>query len=127
MSRIRSRDTSLELAVRRYLYSEGFRFRVQYRLPGRPDIAFPKIKVAVFVNGCFWHMHGCRLAKIPKTRTTFWRTKLQSNKSHDKEILGILKSEGWRVVILWECQMESDFPTAMVKLTKVLSMGMKSI
>lgn len=92
MSRIRSSDTSIELAVRRCLFSWGFRYRLKYPLPGKPDIVFPGRRIAVFVNGCFWHMHGCRLSKMPSTRTDFWKDKLERNRERDAEVSALLIS-----------------------------------
>ena len=104
MSRIRSADTSLELKVRRYLYAEGYRYRTGFRLRGRPDIVFPGRKIAVFVNGCFWHMHGCRLSTIPSTRRNFWSAKLTGNKMRDMKNVVMLEKDNWNVVTIWECE-----------------------
>jgi DNA mismatch endonuclease (patch repair protein) len=103
MSRIRSHDTSIELAVRRYLYSQGFRYRLHSKLAGRPDLVFPRYRIAVFVNGCFWHMHGCRLSAIPSTRRDFWIRKLEGNRRRDALNLKNLSDAGWTTVTIWEC------------------------
>jgi len=103
MSRIRSHDTSIELAVRRYLYSQGFRYRLHSKLDGRPDLVFPRYRIAVFVNGCFWHMHGCRLSAIPSTRRDFWIRKLEGNRRRDALNLKSLSDAGWTTVTIWEC------------------------
>lgn len=103
MSRIRSHDTSIEIAVRRFLYSQGYRYRLNYPLPGRPDIVFPGKKTAVFINGCFWHMHGCSRSTIPSTRREFWEKKLRGNAERDISVASMLADQGWKVVTLWEC------------------------
>jgi DNA mismatch endonuclease (patch repair protein) len=103
MSRIRSHDTSIEMAVRRYLFSHGFRYRLHSNLPGRPDLVFPGYRIAVFVNGCFWHMHGCRLSVMPSTRRDFWIMKLEGNRTRDEVNLKSLSETGWTPVTLWEC------------------------
>jgi DNA mismatch endonuclease Vsr len=120
MSRIRSADTSLEMKVRRYLYAEGYRYRTGFRLRGRPDIVFPGRKIAVFVNGCFWHMHGCRLSSIPSTRRDFWEAKLTGNKIRDMNNVVMLEKEGWKVVTIWECKIEDSLEKAILPLLKLL-------
>ena len=120
MSRIRSADTSLEMKVRRYLYAEGYRYRTGFRLRGRPDIVFPRRKIAVFVNGCFWHMHGCRLSSIPSTRRDFWEAKLTGNKIRDRNNVVMLEKEGWKVVTIWECKIEDSLEKAILPLLKLL-------
>ena len=121
MSRIRSRDTSIELAVRRHLFSRGFRYRLHYPLPGKPDIVFPGRRIAVFVNGCFWHMHGCRLSSIPSTRRGFWEAKLAGNRARDMENRTALERGGWTVVTVWECEVEASLETSLEPLMKLLS------
>ena len=108
MSRIRGRDTGPERQVRSTLHRLGFRFSLRRRdLPGRPDIVLPSRRVAVFVHGCFWHRHkGCRNAVLPKTRPEFWLTKLQSNVERDQVNSKLLRKLGWRVLVIWECELE---------------------
>jgi DNA mismatch endonuclease, patch repair protein len=104
MSRIRARDTLPELTVRRGLYANGLRYRLHdRRLPGRPDIVLGRYRTVVFVHGCFWHAHGCYLSKIPKTRQEFWRRKMETNKARDRKVLTALQTDGWRVLMIWEC------------------------
>lgn len=105
MSRIRSKNTKPELAVRRLLHSLGFRFRLHRRdLPGKPDLVLPRYRLAVFVQGCFWHQHpGCLLASTPKTRREYWGPKLAGNVRRDEEVHAALVSLGWRVAVIWEC------------------------
>lgn len=112
MSRIRSHDTSIELAVRRYLHSQGFRYRLHSKLAGRPDLVFPRYRIAVFVNGCFWHMHGCRLSAIPSTRRDFWIRKLEGNRERDSLNLERLREIGWTDVTIWECNIRKDVAEA---------------
>ena len=120
MSRIRSRDTSIELAVRRHLFSRGFRYRLHYPLPGKPDIVFPGRRIAVFVNGCFWHMHGCRLSKMPSTRSDFWKAKLERNRKRDNDVVSILGTLGWITFTVWECEIEKDINSALHPLEETL-------
>lgn len=108
MSRIRSKDTSLETKIRSLLFHEGFRYRIHYNVPGKPDIAFPNKKLAVFINGCFWHGHGCYNSRSPKNNADFWNKKLTTNRERDKRNNSQLKNLGWKVLTLWECEIESD-------------------
>ena len=105
MSGIRGKNTKPEVLVRRILFAAGYRFRLHRRdLPGSPDIVMPGRKVAIFVHGCFWHLHeGCRFMKLPGTRTEFWKTKLQGNNERDLQAVTKLNSMGWRVLWVWEC------------------------
>ena len=113
MSRIRSRNTKPEQAVRSALHQLGFRFRLStgQRVFGRPDVVLPKYRTAIFVHGCFWHRHAkCRFCYTPKSRTQFWRRKFSANQRRDREVRRRLRREGWRVVIIWECQLlEKNF------------------
>ena len=107
MSRIRSRDTAPEKAVRSLLHRLGFRFRLQaQRLPGKPDIVLARHRTAVFVHGCFWHRHpGCRDATTPGTRTAWWLAKFERNVARDTAVRAALRAAGWRVVVVWECEL----------------------
>jgi DNA mismatch endonuclease (patch repair protein) len=111
MSRIRGKNTSPEIAVRRLAHSLGFRFRLHRRdLPGTPDLVFPRLRRAVLVHGCFWHHHQdpkCRNAVLPKTREEWWRAKLWANVARDARNLERLLAEGWTVLVLWECEVRS--------------------
>lgn len=106
MRHIRSKDTKPEEIVRKYLFAHGFRYRKNdARYPGKPDIVLPKYKTVIFVNGCFWHQHeGCRYAAIPKTREEYWLPKLKRNKERDRAVVEKLQKSGWRVLIIWECE-----------------------
>ena len=107
MSRIRSRDTKPELALRKALHGRGFRFRLHdRRLPGKPDIVLPKHRTVIFVHGCFWHRHpGCKIATTPKTNTDFWIDKFDRNMARDKGNSEALIAAGWRVIVVWECEL----------------------
>lgn len=122
MSRIRGKDTKIEVLVRSYLFSRGFRFRKNdKRYPGKPDIVLPKYKTVIFVNGCFWHMHpGCKQATIPKTRTEFWVEKLNRNVENDRKNQQALTDAGWNVIVVWECELEKDFEGTMNRVIRIL-------
>ena len=107
MSRIRSKDTKPELLVRKYLFSRGLRFRVNVgRLPGHPDIVLPKYRALVEVRGCFWHRHpGCATATSPKSHVRFWREKFRRNVARDKLHEEQWAAAGWRVFVVWECEL----------------------
>lgn len=107
MSLIRSKDTSPELSIRRALHALGLRYRLGNKhLPGKPDIAFPRQKVAIFVHGCFWHRHeNCKVANIPKSNTAFWQEKFDRNVARDKRATAQLEELGWRVETVWECEL----------------------
>ena len=110
MSSIRGRNTQPELLVRRYLHATGLRFRLHARsLPGRPDIVLPRYRVAVFVHGCFWHRHeGCRFTTTPATRAEFWQDKFRGNVARDRRDTLLLRSAGWRVFTVWECEAANE-------------------
>jgi len=105
MSGIKGRNSRPEMLVRRALFAMGYRFRLHRRdLPGTPDIAMPGRKIAIFVHGCFWHVHqGCKYSKTPSTRTEFWSAKLRGNVDRDQRAIDALAEMGWRVLIVWEC------------------------
>ena len=105
MSAIKGKNTNPELAVRRYLHAQGFRFRLHRKdLPGKPDLILPKHRLAIFVHGCFWHRHKhCFYATSPATRQKFWSEKLDGNAARDKRKEAELVQAGWRVLIIWEC------------------------
>ena len=108
MSRVKGKDTKPEEIVRKYLFSQGFRYRKNdKRLPGKPDIVLPKYKTVIFVNGCFWHKHeGCKYFVWPKSNSEFWKEKIESNIVRDKKQYEELKNAGWHVIIVWECELK---------------------
>lgn len=110
MSRIKGKNSSPELLVRRLLWRAGLRFRLHVReLPGRPDIVLPRWHVAVFVHGCFWHLHKeCRYSQLPTTRPDFWKNKLEANRERDLRNTSALLASGWRVAVVWECAVRAD-------------------
>ena len=112
MSRIRSRHTLPEMIVRRLLHWMGFRYRLHVaHLPGKPDIVFPRLRKIIDVRGCFWHQHkGCIDSHIPKSRTDYWRPKLAKNVRRDRENEKRLKADGWRMLTLWECELQVPKP-----------------
>lgn len=121
MSRIKGKDTSLEVLVRRHLYSKGIRYRVNVKEPGRPDVAIKKINMAVFINGCFWHGHeDCEESGIPKSNTDFWQTKIESNKARDKKNEILLRERGWDVIKVWECDLGKNKTKTLDNLTSTL-------
>jgi len=110
MSRIRGQDTGPERLVRSLLHRMGFRFRLHRAdLPGKPDLVLPKWRVVVLVHGCFWHRHrGCRLAYTPKSRNEFWSRKFTRNIERDLEVQRQLRKLKWRVIVIWECELEDQ-------------------
>lgn len=109
MAAIRARDTGPEITVRRYLHAHGFRFRLCRKdLPGKPDIILPKYRTAIFVHGCFWHLHGCRNTVIPKTRTEWWLDKLEGNRARDQKNRQRLEQLDWHVITIWECEINPE-------------------
>lgn len=110
MSRIKGKDTKPELLVRKFLFAQGFRYRLHdKKLPGKPDIVLPKYKTVIFIHGCFWHGHkGCRYYVIPKTRTEWWLSKINANEVKDSANTDKLKQENWKVIVLWECELKPD-------------------
>jgi DNA mismatch endonuclease (patch repair protein) len=106
MRRVKQKDTRPELRVRRVAHAMGFRFRLHRKdLPGRPDLVLPKLRVCLFVHGCFWHRHvGCRFATTPESNEKFWLSKFDRNVERDERNASDLKALGWRVVVVWECE-----------------------
>ena len=108
MASVGQRDTGSELLLRRALHRQGFRYRLyEKKLPGSPDLVFPKYRAVIFVHGCFWHRHGCKYSTFPSTRKKFWGEKFEANKKRDKKNIDSLKAKGWRVLIVWECLINS--------------------
>ena len=125
MSHIRSKNTKPEEKVRKYLFSKGFRYRKNVRnLPGCPDIVLPKYKTVVFVNGCFWHKHDCPRFVWPSSNEDYWIPKITRNVERDQNNHELLQELGWRVIVIWECQLKKkEFEETMEKLVSELSAG----
>jgi len=108
MSRVKSRDTAPERAVRSMIHAMGYRFRLHRKnLPGKPDIVFGPRKKAVFIHGCFWHGHRCPKGRLPKSNEAFWRAKIETNRARDKRNTRRLKSLGWGVLVVWQCHLKN--------------------
>lgn len=109
MAAVKGKDTKPEMIVRKYLFSQGLRFRLQVKnLPGKPDIVLPKYKTVVFVNGCFWHGHkDCRYYRLPKSNVEFWQQKISRNIERDCRTEAELTTLGWRVIRVWECEIKT--------------------
>jgi DNA mismatch endonuclease (patch repair protein) len=123
MSRIRGKNTKPEEIVRKYLFSRGFRYRKNDKhLPGTPDIVLPKYKTAIFINGCFWHGHeGCKYFIWPQNNAEFWHNKISTNKARDAKKHQELRSLGWNVEIVWECQLKPAYrENTLLQLEKIL-------
>ena len=120
MSRIKGKDTKPEETVRKYLFSQGFRYRKNdKRLPGTPDIVLPKYKTVIFVNGCFWHGHeGCKYFVWPKNNAEFWYKKIRDNILRDQRKVQALDLLGWKVIVVWECKIKSDKENTLKNLMK---------
>lgn len=115
MAGIRGKDTAPELAVRRFLHRAGLRFRLHARLPGKPDLVFPRYRVALFVHGCFWHRHpGCRYTTTPASNAAFWQQKFAENVSRDARVQRQLETLGWQVHVVWACQLSERELAALV-------------
>ncbi len=110
MSRIKGKNTKPEMLVRKFLFANGFRYRLNVKtLPGKPDIVLPKYKTVIFVNGCFWHGHEeCKYFVLPKTRTEWWLNKIKATKKRDHEAEIELNVLGWKVITIWECELKTD-------------------
>ena len=126
MASIRGKDTKPEMLVRKFLFSRGFRYRLNHpRLPGHPDIVLRKYRTVIFVNGCFWHGHeGCKYYAVPKSNTEFWTAKIERNRTRDKEEQHQLAALGWHRITVWECQLK---PKVREKTLESLAFTLNSI
>jgi len=107
MAGIRGKNTRPEMVIRRGLHAKGFRYRLHDRkLPAKPDLVFRSHQAVILVHGCFWHGHGCHLFKWPSSRTGFWEQKITRNRQRDAKSLDLLRGEGWRVLVIWECALK---------------------
>ena len=109
MQAVRTKDTGPERAVRSLLHRLGFRFRLHRRdLPGTPDIVLPGRRAAIFVHGCYWHGHGCRIGRLPKSRLDYWQDKIEGNRRRDRRTAEALAALGWRVLAVWQCEIKNE-------------------
>ncbi len=109
MRAIRSEDMLPELTVRSLVHKLGYRFRLHCsELPGKPDLVFPSRRKVIFVHGCFWHSHKCKIAHLPKSNLEYWRPKLQRNKNRDARNIKELEADGWKVLVIWECKTRNE-------------------
>lgn len=121
MQKVRTKDTGPEMEVRSLLHRMGYRFRLHRKdLPGTPDIVFPRLKVVVFVHGCFWHAHGCRKGQLPKSRQDYWVPKLAANRLRDHNHVQKLTDSGWHVIVIWQCELK-DRAAVAARLAQELS------
>ena len=121
MSMIRNKDTKPEIIVRKFLFGNGFRYKLHDKmLPGKPDLVFPKHKTIIFIHGCFWHGHtNCKYFVVPKTRTEWWLNKIKTNKKNDKKSCRAITQKGWSVITIWECQLRKhNLENTLLKLIK---------
>jgi DNA mismatch endonuclease (patch repair protein) len=109
MSKVRSKNTSPELAVRKLVFSLGYRYHLHAKnLPGKPDLVFPGRKKVIFVHGCFWHYHDCKIGHIPKSRLDYWEPKLMTRRKKDTSNAATLMESGWGVLVIWECEIKDQ-------------------
>ncbi len=125
MSRIKGKDTKPEMLVRRFLFSQGYRYKLHDKtLPGKPDIVLPKYKTIIFIHGCFWHGHkNCKYATIPETRTEWWTAEMKENMKYDRMVALVLKAFDYKIITIWECELkkkriETTLKKLLLKLPK---------
>jgi len=125
MSRIRSKNTKPEILVRKWLHKQGFRFRLHQKdLPGKPDIVLPKYRTVIFVHGCFWHRHpGCKKTTTPSTNTEFWEEKFRKNVDRDVRNRETLEALGWKVIVVWECEVKDSEQSGIAGLIRKTPKG----
>lgn len=122
MRQVKGKNTRPEMVVRSLLHRLGYRFRLHRKdLPGTPDIVFPSRRIALFVHGCFWHGHGCRIGQLPKSRLDYWKPKIEANAERDRRKQAALTSEGWRVAVVWQCEL-ADKEALTEKLRSILEL-----
>lgn len=119
MSRVRGKDTSLEMRVRKAVFAYGFRYRLHdKKLPGKPDLVFPRYRLAVFVHGCFWHGHDCPRGRRPSSNTAFWDRKITANIARDRRACAELAALGYQMMVLWQCTIDADL-AALLNLLQI--------
>ena len=127
MSGIRSTNTQPEIILRKALHRMGFRYTLHAKnVPGKPDMVFPSLRAAVFVNGCFWHGHDCRFFKLPQTRPEFWGAKIERNRARDKVVQEQLVAAGWRQLTVWECAVRGAGKDAPLKVATKIAKWLRS-
>jgi DNA mismatch endonuclease (patch repair protein) len=125
---VKSKNTVPELILRKHLWRVGLRYRLYYsKLPGKPDIVFVGKKVVIFVHGCYWHRHDCGRAFLPKTNSDFWQSKFLRNIQRDEENYRLLASMGWKVLILWECEIRKNVDDCIEKVKNLLALAKKTV
>lgn len=119
MQNVKTKNTAPEIKLRSFLHKNGFRFRVNRKdLPGKPDIVLPKYRAVIFVHGCFWHGHDCPRGQRPQTNADFWNQKIDRNVIRDKSDVSLLESLGWRVLIVWECEIKKKNEAVLLSRVK---------
>ena len=119
MAKVKSKDTGPEMQVRRSIHRAGFRFRLHRTdLPGSPDLLFPRHKIALFVHGCFWHAHGCKKSRIPKSNVSFWSDKIRRNVSRDQQVRNRLELLGWKWRVIWQCDLADGIKRVTLELDR---------
>jgi DNA mismatch endonuclease (patch repair protein) len=128
MAGIRARDTQPEMLLRKALHARGYRYRLcDKRLPGKPDMVFPRFRAVIFVHGCFWHGHdACKLFRLPKSNTAFWQAKIAANMARDGVVLESLAAAGWRVMVVWECALKGKSSISLENLLIIISSWLDS-
>jgi DNA mismatch endonuclease, patch repair protein len=128
MRAVKSKNTALELLIRRGLHAAGFRYRLHDRLlPGTPDLTFRKFNAVIFVHGCFWHQHGCTRSKLPSNSRDFWAIKLATNANRDKRAMQQLLENGWRVATVWECALRGSHRLEGERVIQILGSWLRSV
>jgi DNA mismatch endonuclease Vsr len=121
MAAVRGKDTKPEMTIRRLLHRMGYRYRLHVAgLPGRPDLVFPSRRAVVEIRGCFYHWHGCSNSTLPKTRTEWWAAKLAGNVERDRRNAAALEAAGWKVIIVWECEVRADAAAAAARVAALI-------
>lgn len=128
MSGIRNKDTKPEIVIRKSLHARGFRYRLHDRkIPGKPDIVFPKYNAVIFVHGCFWHGHDCHLFRLPATRALWWRTKIEANQERDLRNDKLVRQQGWRQAKVWECAIKGKSSLGLEVVVSKLDSWLRSM